>query len=32
MIEAVAVGLDQVREPVLTEIGLDELNVGNIII
>ena len=32
MIEAVAVGQDQVQEPVLTEIGLDVSNVGNMII
>ena len=32
MTEAVAVGLDQVQEPILTEIGLDVLNVGNRII
>ena len=32
MIEAVALGLDQVKELALTEIGLDVLNVGNIII
>ena len=32
MIEAVVVDQDQVQEPVLIEIGLDVLNVGNIII
>ena len=32
MIEVVVVGQDQVQEPVLTEIGLDVLNVGNMII
>ena len=32
MIEVVAVGLDKVQEPVLTEIGLDVLNVGDMII
>ena len=32
MTEAEAVGLDQVQEPVLAEIGLDVLNVGNMII
>ena len=32
MTEAVSVGLAQVCEPVLIEIGLDDLNVGNMII
>ena len=32
MTEAVAIGLDQVWEPVLTDIGLHVINVGNMII
>ena len=32
MTKAVAVGLDQVQEPVITEVGLDVLNVWNMII